>query len=94
MDSNAGYWQMGITGLLDVAGSGLLGSKVKKIVNPNPPTAISYPASAPPPAPVAGQLSVNPPPSDTRGHFEKHWPKYAVGAALLAVAAFFVLRRK
>ena len=78
------YWSAGITGVIGLAGSGLLGHKIQSIVQPNPPTAISRPAAAPTPAPVEGQMAVNPGSAPTvEGHLKRNWGKYLIGAGVL-----------
>lgn len=89
------YWAMGITGLVSVAGSGLLGRKIQSVVNPNPPTAISRPASAPTTAPVQGQQGYADGPA-RQSYFAAHWKMYAIGAAVVVSlgVAVLALRRK
>lgn len=89
------YWAMGITGLVSVAGSGLLGHKIQNLVAPNPPTAISRPASAPTTAPVQGQQGYANAPAQ-QSYFATHWKMYAIGAAVVVglVVTVAALRRK
>lgn len=89
------YWSMGISGITQLAGSGLLGHRVQNLVAPNPPTAISRPAPAPPSGPIQGQSNY----SGTvavESYFATHWKMYAIGAGvvLALVVAVSVIRRK
>lgn len=93
------YWGTAITGMIGLAGSGLLGHKIQGIVAPNPPTAISRPASAPPSAPVPGQQGATPatgvPLPGISGHFSRNWKKYLVGVATVVglIVAVKVIRK-
>ena len=93
--TDTNYWAMGITGIVGLAGSGLLGRKVQGIVAPNPVTPIARPASAPPSAPVEGQQGYSGS-QPTRGFFDRNWKMMAGvgGAILLAVVAVSVLRKR
>lgn len=94
MAGNDDYWSMGITGLVGLAGSGLLGHKIQGIVAPNPPTAISRPASAPPTAPIQGQQGYSGAPA-VESYFSAHWKMFAIigGALALGLVAVSVLRK-
>lgn len=96
MAGETDYWALGINGILNAAGSGLLGGDLKKLTNPrpNPPTAVSQPAAAPPPAPVAGQQGTNPAAGPAPSFLQQHWVLLAVGALVVVVGAVYLARRK
>lgn len=93
-------WQTGFNGLLGLAQGGAFGSDGRKVAGAvtgqiQPRSTISMPAVVPPPAPVAGQQSVNPPPAGVMGHFATHWGKYAIalGAVAVLIVGAKLLRR-
>lgn len=87
------YWNTGFNVLNNLAASGAFGSDGRRVAQYiNPPTAVSQPAQAPPPAPVSGQLSVNPAPTagGFMGHLRTHWGKYAIALGVVVALAVAV----
>jgi hypothetical protein len=83
-------WQQGFSTVLGLAQGGAFGSDGRKVAGAvtgqiQPRSAVSMPVVAPPPAPVAGQQSVNPPPGGIVGHFAANWGKYALGLGAVVV---------
>lgn len=83
-------WTTGLNTALGLAQGGAFGSDGRKVAGAltgqiqmrNP---ISAPVVNPPAPPVAGQQSVNPPPSGVGGHFAAHWGKYALALGAVVV---------
>jgi hypothetical protein len=88
MDTSGLTWQTGLTGILNMAQGGAFGSDASRLVNRviAPKNPIASPNPAPPPAPVAGQQGVNPPPSGGfMDHLGDHWGKYALAGGVLVL---------